>query len=176
MTTSLFSSELLKRLRRSMLVTSVLFVGLTAAACGGDDDDDDDGTGPSADCLDEFSALLAANDFDEDDVDGIELGDSQSGSLSTSDPEDEFGYFSDVYALDLEESGDISITLNPSGFDAVLLLFAEGDTEPTISDDDEDPDATEELAGGADAGCYLIVVTSFEAEETGSYTLAIDEI
>jgi len=175
MTTMLFSSELLRRLRRSVLLSGVLFLSLTAAICG-DDDDDDDGTGPSAACLDEFEDLLAEVDFDEDDVESIDVGDSDSGSLSENDVQDpESDRFVDAYILELDDDNELQISLNPSGFDAVLLLWFEGQEDPTVADS-EDPNATETLEGEADAGCYLIGVTSFEAEETGSYTLSVDEI
>ena len=81
----------------------------------------------------------------------------------------------DAYILELNADTDIEISLNPSGFDAVLIIFGEDNPEPDIADS-EDPEATEEIAGSAAEGCYLIVVTSFEAEETGSYSLSVDEI
>ena len=174
MTTSFVSSDLLQRLRRSVLLSGVLFLSLTAGICG-DDDDDDGGTGPSADCIDEFIAILEANGADEDDVESISLNGSESGSLSNGDIEDDEGFLADAYVLELNQDTDIEISLNPSGFDAVLILFGEGSTSPDVADS-EDPEATEEIAGSAAEGCYLIVVTSFEAEETGSYSLSVDEI
>lgn len=173
MTTSMFSSDLVRRLRRSVLLSGVLFLSLTAAICG-DDDDDDDGTGPSADCIDAFSSLLAENDVDEDDVQGIEVGGSESGSLSSSDVQDSEGYYADIYVVEVDNAGQVDVTLNPSGFDAVLIAFDESMTAPIFSDDPDDPDATEQISADVEEGCYLIVVTSYEPNETGSYTLSID--
>ena len=170
MTTTLFSSELLTRLRRSMLVSGVLFLSTFAGMCG-DDDDDDGGTGPSADCIDEID--FAGLPFDESDVEVLGTDDSDSGSLSESDP-DEDGYFADIYVIGAGESGELTITGNPSGFDLVLLLFDEN-FELINGADSEDPDATEELVSDVDDGaCYMAVITSFEAGETGSYSVSTE--
>ena len=172
MSTTFFSSDLLARLRRSALVSGVVFLSLAAGACSGDDDDDDGGTGPSADCIDEID--FDAFGIEESDVETIGVDGSESGSLSTSDPDDE-GYYFDVYALGVESDTDVEVTLNPSGFDAVLLVFSTDGELIGVSDDEEDPDATESVSGEFEEGCYVIGVTSFEAEETGSYTLSVDE-
>ena len=171
MTSSFLSSDLTTRLRRSVLVGGVLFLSLTAANCGDDEDDDDGGTGPSADCLEELN--FAGAPFGEDDAESIEVNDSESGSLSTSDPEDEEGYFYDVYTFGTESERDVSITLDPSGFDAMLVL-----TYPDlelIDIADQEGEVTETLVASVDEGCYVIIVTSFEVSETGSYTLSVED-
>jgi len=168
-------SDLLSRLRRAFAVSGVLALALVAAACpGDDDDDDDDGTGPSADCIDEIDFTDAPPGVDEDDVEPIDVGDSESGSLSTSDPEVDEGNFIDIYSLAVENGGEVTIELDPTGFDAVLLLFTP-DVDDAIAGADAgfegDP---EEIVEDLDEGCYVIVVTSFEPGETGSYTLSVD--
>jgi hypothetical protein len=169
MTASLFSSELLARLRRSMLVSGVLFLSTFAGMCGDDDDDDDGGTGPSADCIDDFD--FDGLPFSENDVETIGVGGNESGSITENDVEDG-GYFADIYILGVDDE-EVTITANPSGFDLVLLLFDENFDEPINGADSEDPDATEELTDDLD-GCYVIVVTSYDAGETGSYSLSVD--
>ena len=173
MTSSLFSSDLLRRLRRSLLLSGVMFISFFAGICG-DDDDDDDGTGPSADCIDEIDFTGAPPGVDENDAEAISVGDSESGSLTTSDPEDEDGFFFDFFALGTESDGEVTIDLNPSGFDAVLVLFDSDLNLVDVSDDPEDPDATESITTDLDEGCYVIFITSFDAGETGSYTLSVD--
>ena len=167
MTTSLFSSELVTRLRRSLLLSGVMFVSFFAGICG--DDDDDGGTGPSADCIDEID--YTGMPFDDNDVESLGTDDSESGSLSESDP-DEDGYFADIYVIGADETGELTITGNPSGFDLVLLLFDEN-FELINGADSEDPDATEELVSDVDDGaCYMAVITSFSEGETGSYSVS----
>lgn len=172
MSNTLFSSDLLARLRRSVLVSGVLFLSSFAGMCGDDDDDDDGGTGPSADCIDEID--LDVFGIDEDDVEAIGVNGNESGSLSTSDPSDD-GYYFDTYALGVESDSELEITLNPSDFDAVLLIFSADGELLGGSDDEEDPEATEVVSGEFEEGCYVIGVSSFETEETGSYSLSVDE-
>ena len=168
MSTALYSSGILRRLRGpAVLGLSVV----SLAACT--DSNGNDISGPSRDCIEALN--LGDVPSDEDDVESISLNGSESGSLSNGDIEDDEGFFADAYILELNADTDIEISLNPSGFDAVLIIFGEDNPEPDIADS-EDPEATEEIAGSAAEGCYLIVVTSFEAEETGSYSLSVDEI
>jgi hypothetical protein len=171
MTATLFSSDVLRRLSRSVMLSGFLFLTLTATDCGGDDGDGNGGTGPSADCIDELN--FAGLPFDEDDVEAIGTNDSESGSITENDVEDA-GYYADIYVIGADENGELTITGNPSGFDLLLLLFDE-DFEILGGADSEDPDATEELVADVDDGaCYYIIVTTYEEGETGSYTLATD--
>ena len=171
MSARLFSSDLLERLRRSLAVSAVVFLAFGAAACS-DDDDDDGGTGPSADCIDEidFSETI----FDDSDAEAIGENDSESGSLSTSDVEDQAGFFYDIYVVSIESNSDVTVTLDPSGFDAELYIFNSDFTEEVGFADDGGVGDPEEVTGAADEGCYVIMVTSFDPEETGSYTLEVD--
>lgn len=170
MTASLSSAFPWARLRRSVGVTAAVFFAFAAAACG--DDDDDGGTGPSADCLDEID--FSHTPFDADDVTVINVGGSRNASLSTSDLEDE-GYYIDVYVIGVDNSGELTITANPSGFDLVMLLADENFEFLEIADDPEDPDATEQMTVSVSAGCYVLAVTSYEQGETGSYTLSVED-
>jgi hypothetical protein len=170
MSTTFFSSDVLTRLRRSVLVAGVLFLSSFAGMCG-DDDDDDGGTGPSADCIDEIN--YTGLPFDEGDVESLGTDDSDSGSLSENDVDDD-GYFADIYVIGADSNGDLTITANPSGFDLVLLMFDEN-FELINGADADDPDATEELTQPVDDNaCYIAVVTSYEQGETGSYSISTE--
>jgi hypothetical protein len=74
--------------RRAARTAALVALAVTAAACS------DDGTGPSEECIDELD--LAGTGFRRSDVEPIRRGDSESGSISTSDVGidlDEFGRF-----------------------------------------------------------------------------------
>lgn len=174
MTSSVASGDFLVRLRRSLGVTAVLFLTLSAAMCEDDDDDENGINGPTADCLDEIDWNDAPIDIDEDDVQGITVGGSRSGSLTNNDIEDEDGYFYDIYVLAVDDDGEITINANPSGFDLILILIDDNATTIAVSDNLEDASATEEIEIDVAEGCYAIVISSYEEGETGSYTVEVD--
>ena len=175
MTSTLFSSELLTRLRRSLLVSGVLFLSTFAGMCD-DDDDDDDGTGPSADCIDELDFTEAP--LGENDVEVISVGDSESGSITTSDVEVDFGdagiFFYDFYVV-AAESNELDIEVDPSGTldsDVILLTDSFGEIEYA---NDGGQGANETISADVlDGECYVIGVSTSEPEATGSYTLSVD--
>ena len=174
MSATMFSSTLLRRLGRTVLLGGVVFLPL--AACG-DDNDGDDISGPTADCIDDIDF----NDwfFDEGDVDGLSLGNDRSGSISTSDVELEFEegiFFYDVYVFGLDSQSDVTITVNPSGdFDPTfeIMDLESGESEYV---DNGGAGVTEEISyEDVPEGCYILFVSSFEPEETGSYTVEVDD-
>ena len=176
MSTTLFSSDLLSRLRRTVLTASVLLFSFTAAACG--DDDDDDISGPTADCVDDinFSEWF----FDESDIETLRLGSSESGSLTTSDVELEFDnglYFYDVYVFAVTSESDLRITVDPSNsLDVTFEAYSFQDDEYHYVDL-EAAGVTEEFEYEAIAeGCYLLFVSSYDPEETGSYSVEVERI
>jgi hypothetical protein len=176
MQASPLSFDFLARLRRSLAACGVLFLAFTAAACGGDDDDDDDISGPAADCIDEldFGDLF----FDEGDVEEISANGSESGTISTSDPELEFGndtYYYDIYVVALESTSDVTVTVDPSGdFDADFEILDINSGQSEYVDEGGAGDTEEVDFLEIPEGCYLIFVSSPEAEGTGSYTLRLD--
>ena len=176
MSMNLFSSTLLRRLGRTVLLSGVAFLPL--AACG-DDDDGDDISGPLADCIDDIDF----NDwfFDEGDLETLSLGDQESGSITTSDVEldvtGEGTFYYDVYAFALEEDSDLRITVNPENdldinFEAWSLADMEGD----FNDAGAEGDTEQVEYTGVAEGCYLLFVSTYEPEATGSYSVEIEEI
>ncbi len=170
MQASPFPSDFLVRRRRSLALSSVLFLAFAAAACGDDDDDDGD-LGPSIDCIDEsdFSEI----DVDPDDVEPIAFGDSDGGTISTSDYQFQNGTFFDIYVFNLDEEEAVQIDMQSSQVDAWLILY--DDNFNVIADDDDSGNGTnariiEELS----AGCYIVAANTFDAEETGSYTITVE--
>ena len=123
---------------------------------------------------------LATRLRDENDLEALRDGDQESGSLSTSDVElDVEGdiFYYDVYAFSLEQESDLRVTVNPSNdlnvnFEAWSLEDMEGDFN-----DAGGPGDTETVEYEAvPEGCYLLFVSSFDPEETGSYTVEIEEL
>ena len=171
MTTTIFSSELLRRLRAPAALGLVVFT----AACS--DSDGNSVSGPSRDCVEELD--LAGLPFDDDDVRAIDVGDSRSGSISTSDVEIEYEdiglFYNDIYTFNSEDGGLIDIEVDPaSGFDASLEIY-DANIVRLDYQDEEGAGGTEESTGEADEDtCYMVIVSSHDPEETGSYTLRID--
>ena len=172
MTTTIFSSELLRRLR----TPAALGLVFVAAACS--DSNGGSVSGPSRDCVESLD--LAGLPFDEDDVRAIDVGDSRSGSISTSDVEidyDDLGlFYNDIYAFNSENGGLITIEADPaSGFDVTIDIY-NASIDRLDYQDEEGAGGTEESTGEADEdACYMVIVSGHDPEETGSYTLRIED-
>ena len=176
MSTTLFSSDLLSRLRRTVLTAGILVFSVTAAACG--DDDNDDISGPTADCIDDinFSEWF----FEEGDLETLRLGSRESGSLTTTDVELDFEngvYYYDVFVFAMTSESDLRITVDPaSTLDVTFEAYSFNDDEYDYVDL-EAAGGTEEMEYEAIAeGCYLLFVSSYDPEETGSYTVEVERI
>ena len=142
-----------------MIGTRIYALALTCgalafAACG------DDPTGPPLDCLGGMA---------------LSIGASENGSLQQGDDLDIDGAFMDRYALEVRDRETVEITLRSGAFDAFLWLLTE-DEEVLESNDDggvgvneTDAQITRTLA----RGCYFVDATSWEAGETGNYTLTV---
>jgi Calx-beta domain-containing protein/pre-peptidase/VCBS repeat protein len=108
----------------------------------------------------------------------IVVGQTINGTLATTDCFLDDGNFVDVYTFTGTANQQVSITLDSIAFDAYLYLLAPNGT--LLSSDDDGgggTDARIPTAGGfitlPTNGTYTIYATSFEAEETGAYTLRL---
>ena len=149
MSTILFSSDLLRRLRGPAVL------GLSVVS-------------------------LAAVPFDEDDVRPIDVGDSRSGSISTSDVDIEyegFGlFYNDFYVFNSGNGGSITIEVDPaSSFDVSLEIYDDDIVRLDYQDEGGEGDIEESVGDADEDTCYVILVSSSEPEETGSYTLRIED-
>lgn len=171
MTATLFSS---RRLRRS----AVLGLAVASLVACSDDGDGDDVSGPSQDCIDALN--LTGTPFSESDVRAIDIGDRRSGSISTSDVEVDFGgfgvFYYDIYTFNSENGGSVTVEVDPaSSFDADLAIYNAA-MEELDYQNEGGPGQIEASTGDADADtCYVILVSSSEAEATGSYTLSVED-
>ena len=169
----LVSSDLLRRLRGpAVLGLSVV----SLAACT--DSNGNDISGPSRDCIEALN--LGDVPFDEDDVRPIDVGDSRSGSISTSDVDIEyegFGlFYNDFYVFNSGNGGSITIEVDPaSSFDVSLEIYDDDIVRLDYQDEGGEGDIEESVGDADEDTCYVILVSSSEPEETGSYTLRIED-
>lgn len=107
----------------------------------------------------------------------IEVGQTVRGSITGTDEMDEEGYLSDTWVLELDATTQVEIVMRSTEVDAFLDIdeyLADLDYLEHITDDDDG-------AGGTDAmlaltlhpGVYAINASTYDAYETGSYTLSI---
>ncbi|QIG81129.1 pre-peptidase C-terminal domain-containing protein [Stakelama tenebrarum] len=98
-----------------------------------------------------------------------------TGTLSTSDAQLDNGEYFDTYPVTLRAGQRVSIAMESGEFDTYLVVIGP-DTEFTRENDDAG-DTTTDAALTFTAptdGEYQIAATSFEGNQTGSYTLTIE--
>lgn len=104
---------------------------------------------------------------------GVEAGQAVSGALTQDDPS-ERGFFYDVYAYQPDAQMTVEITVSSTEIDSYLYVY---DAAGSLLAENDDATADARDAGltlQVVPGCYRIEVTSFDAGETGAYTLRID--
>lgn len=107
------------------------------------------------------------------DLPPIAVGESEAGSLSTTDPSSIFGSYFDLYGLQLTTGQQVTIDLQSTEIDSYLVVYDEDGGHIAENDDaNETTDAS--LTLDLEPGCYRIEVTSFGPEETGAYTLTVN--
>lgn len=144
----------------------MLSAALAAGACA------DDGVGPSARCADVVDPAGSPLGFEAGDVQPISLGDSRSARLSATDPENE-GRFFHVWAFALGGPDSVRIDAESDEVDTALLLFGP-DWDLAAADDDRGDGTNARIDAALTDGCWIVVVTSFEPGETGSYLLSLE--
>ena len=91
------------------------------------------------------------------------------------------GNYASYYTLTLAESADVTITAE-SGVDTYLYLREGDGRDGTVLHENDDHDTSEfslasstdsGISAGLSAGSYTIEVTTYDAEETGEFTLTI---
>lgn len=103
----------------------------------------------------------------------IKIGESRSGSLSAGDDVDsEYNAYLDKWAFRVSDEQEIVIAMNSMDFDTYLRLLDE-DNEVVAFDDDSGDDFNSRIVEVLPAGCYVIEATSFDAGETGSYSISV---
>lgn len=117
-------------------------------------------------------------------VGSLNVGGDLSGSLTTSDCvlQDVFGIpfggsFVDYHEFGISSAQSITITMNSTQFDTVLLLFNRASGDLVDFDDDSGGGGVgtnSRIEMTLPAGTYVIGATSFDEGETGTYQLAVN--
>lgn len=102
----------------------------------------------------------------------IAVGETVVGSLDAADPTTYYWTYFDLYALHLTTRQQVTIDLGSTDIDSFLSVYAEDGALIAENDDTDTYDAS--LTLDLAPGCYRVEATSFDAEETGSYTLSVD--
>jgi hypothetical protein len=158
---------------RLAVLSILLIIMLVIVGCkdggGGDDDDNGDDAQDTVACT--TTTAIAPNGT----VNGTLSETDCTVAELTGDDDDSFF---DLYEVTLPQDGTLTVRLESTEFDA-FLSFA----DIAALDDPEDPQVPvfedDDGAGGTDAlivlklvaGTYVIVVNSYDEDETGTYTL-----
>lgn len=106
----------------------------------------------------------------------LEIGQTESGSLSGDAPTLRSGEYMRAYALHGRAGERIELRLRSSGFDPYVFITGPGDFSAANDDDETGGDGTNSrlvVTLPAD-GEYQVVATSYEPGETGDFVLAVD--
>lgn len=106
------------------------------------------------------------------DLPAIDVGQSITGELSTSDSQ-AGGWYYDLYGLTLSSAQEVQIDLTSTQIDTYMLLYA-GDGSYITENDDVGDSLNSQIIVTLDAGCYRIEASSYDMGETGSYTLSVN--
>lgn len=106
----------------------------------------------------------------------LEIGQTQSGALSSDAPTLRSGEYMQAYALTGRAGDRIELRLRSAGFDPYVFITGPGEFSAANDDDETGEDGTNSrliVTLPAD-GEYQVVATSFEPGETGEFILAVD--
>lgn len=104
----------------------------------------------------------------------IAVGESVTGELTSTDPTSIYGAHYDLYRLQLSSSQQVTIDLRSDDIDSYLVLYDEDGGKIAENDDEHDDTVDASLTLNLSAGCYRVEATSYDVQETGSYTLSVD--
>ena len=102
----------------------------------------------------------------------IAAGQTVNATLSASDCLLPDGSHADLYRFTLTSARAVQIDMTSGALDAYLGIL-DADGEPLVADDDGGGWTDARIVSTLPAGSYVIVATSFEPGETGSYQLRV---
>ena len=106
----------------------------------------------------------------------ITVGETKTGSLTDEDPQLDEGEHYHAYDFDGQAGQRIVVSLRSSSFDSYLAIFT-SEIDWENQDDDGGSDSNAELDVTLPvSGRYVIIVTSYESDETGDYTLSVSAL
>jgi hypothetical protein len=94
------------------------------------------------------------------------------GALRAQDCTFDDGEHVDLYSITFPQPQGVTFRMNSTAVDAFLLLFDPAGNPLAFDDDGEGADTNAALGVFAPAGSYVLGASSYDAGETGSYTLA----
>lgn len=101
----------------------------------------------------------------------IQFGFSELGDLEAGDPVDDIGAFYDWYSIVIDDTqpDPAVLAVDSEDFDTYLIVYDEAGNEIARNDDYDDMSTNARLDLSEPDGCYLVLVTSYGAGETGAY-------
>jgi hypothetical protein len=129
-----------------------------------------------AGCGDSGTDPVAEN-FQNCSVAAYQLGSTVSGSLTTSDCllvyyGNQWGEYVDYYGFSLSSSRSVTVNMTSTQVDAYLIIWNRATGAVVAEDDDGGTGTNARIITSLPAGNYVIGATSWDAGETGSYTLS----
>ena len=102
----------------------------------------------------------------------VTLGGSVDGALAGTDPANPDGSRYDLYRLQIGSTTNVGIDMNSDNVDAYLVLFSGAGDYLDENDDRDDTTLDSRIDRSLTAGCYIIMATSYGADEFGGYTVS----
>ena len=103
----------------------------------------------------------------------VEAGQDVTDSLTVADAMERGRYY-DVYGFQPQAQDTVAVAVTSATFDTYLYVYDADGALLAENDDAEEGSTDAALTLQVVPGCYRVVVTSFDIEETGGYTLRID--
>ena len=101
----------------------------------------------------------------------IGSGDSINGVLEEGDALHEAGEFRDVYSFEAGAGEEVAFDLFSAGFDTYLIVVSPDGAWTENDDYNGSLDHSHITMTTDQAGEYMVIVTSYDPEETGDYLL-----
>lgn len=97
----------------------------------------------------------------------------EEGNLESSDPTLSDGSYYDIYTISITDGQTVELILESEEFDTFLILLNSSNEVIATNDDWDGSNSYLYQEFDGMSGTFTIVVTSYEGEETGHYTLDI---
>ncbi|HEX6589848.1 MAG TPA: hypothetical protein VF039_12570 [Longimicrobiales bacterium] len=100
------------------------------------------------------------------------IGEEVAGALTAGDPI-AGGYRYDMYRLVVGSAGAVRIDLTSNEIDAYLYLYAASGARLMEDDDSGDVPPDARITAALEAGCYVVIASSFGFAEVGDYVIGV---
>jgi len=166
-------------MRSLLLLTTLLFFGLTVQGCmlpnfGGNDEDD---SSSDAAASEEEKEVPGRDDNSGNDAGNTRASAgntrTENGTLASGDQTLNTGEFADLYNVNLDAGETIVVEMTSSQFDPYLILRPPGSSQ--VDNDDFEGDRTRSRIEyvATQSGNFDVIATSFQVGESGAYTVTI---